>query len=296
MARLRAWVIHVAVPLVYGQALAFALRGTFRWKLLAAAQVFGLLDQLFAVYANDVADWKTDMGNTTYSRYSGGSRVVAEGKLTPLDLARAATVALLGMAALSVYLVFREQRTFMVVIAAVLAHLLWMYSFPPFRLSYRGHGEVLQGLGLGVVLPIAGYYIQAGTLDGIAPAILAPAFLLGYAANLTTALPDAPSDAAASKRTLAVRRGERAARRASVIVIAVAILATPLAAPETGMLAWATVAVLAFASLARNLPLLGSADSTSKDLCERFVTTNVATIALVLAGWSLALAATRLAT
>src|SRR5882724_8049257 len=152
MARLGAWVqasrpllqIRVAAPLAYGQALAFAANGTFRWDLFLAALLFGLLDQLFIVYANDVADDASDRYNTTYNRYSGGSRVIAEGKLGPVELAGAATVALLAMAAVCAHLVFHEHRVFMVVIAAIAAHLLWMYSFPPFRLSYRGGGELLQ--------------------------------------------------------------------------------------------------------------------------------------------------------
>jgi 1,4-dihydroxy-2-naphthoate octaprenyltransferase len=36
--------------------------------------LFGLFDQLFVVYANDVADYPSDLHNTTHGRYSGGSR------------------------------------------------------------------------------------------------------------------------------------------------------------------------------------------------------------------------------
>src|ERR1700753_2057211 len=140
MARLRAWVqasrplaqISVGVPLLYGQALAFAAYGTFRWKLFAAVQLFGLLDQLFVVYTNDVADFASDTHNTTHNRYSGGSRVIPMGLLEPVHLAGAAPAALLGMASVCAYLVFREHRAFMIVIAAISAHLMWMYSFPPF--------------------------------------------------------------------------------------------------------------------------------------------------------------------
>lgn len=297
MARLRAWIqasrplaqINVAVPLIYGQALAYAASGTFRWKLAGLVAAFGIFDQLLIVYANDVADFASDSRNTTFNRFSGGSRVVPEGKLTPLDLARAATLAFLGMAAVSAYTVFHERRPWMVVLAAIAAHLLWVYSFSPFRLSYRGQGEILQGIGLGVVLPIVGYYAQAGTLDGLRPVTLVPGFLLGYAGNLTTALPDAPSDAATGKRTYPVRRGERAARRASVVVIAAAALATPLAAPNGGVLAWLAAAGVAGAVLSRNLPLMDTADAKDGKLCERFVTSNGAAIVGVLATWIVAL-------
>jgi 1,4-dihydroxy-2-naphthoate octaprenyltransferase len=303
MTRLGAWVqasrplaqISVAVPLLYGQALAFAAYGTFRWKLFVAVHLFGLMDQLFIVFTNDVADAGSDAHNTTYNRYSGGSRVIVEGKLGQFDLAGAATVALLGMATVSAYLVFREHRAFMVVIAAIGAHLMWVYSFPPFRLSYRGFGEVLQGLGLGVLLPVAGFYAQAGTLTGLSPFTLIPGFLLGYAGHVVAALADAPSDAASSKRTLPVRRGEGAARRTGLVVIAAAALATPLAAPRAFIVGWVLAMAVAAAALVRSARLSPDADSVDRARCERFTGATLATISIVILAWSVVLVVTRLA-
>ena len=297
MARLGAWVqasrplsqIAVALPLAYGQALAFATYRAFTWKLFAVVHLFGLMDQLFIVYTNDVADYGSDLHNTTYSRYSGGSRVLAEGKLTQLDLARAATLALLGMAAASAYLVFREHRAFMVVIAAIAAHLMWVHSFPPFRLSYRGYGEALPGVGLGVLLPVAGFYAQAGTLTGLSLQTLLPGFLLGYAANVAVSLADAPSDAASGKRTLPVRRGEPAARRTGLATIAVAVLATPVATPRAGVVAWVLVVAAAGGALLRAARLAKGADSVNRAACERFTGAALGAITIVIAGWTLSL-------
>jgi 1,4-dihydroxy-2-naphthoate octaprenyltransferase len=279
---------------MYGQALAFAVHGAFRWRLFFAAQLFGLFDQLFIVFANDVADFASDSQNTTYTRYSGGSRVIPEGKLRPIDLAGAATVALFGMAAVCVHLVFREHRAFMVVIAAIAAHLLWMYSFMPFRLSYRGYGEVLHGLGAGVLLPLAGYYAQAGTVAGIGPATLLPGVLLGYAANVAGALGDAPSDAASGKRTLPVRRGERAARRTVLVAMAIAALLSPLAIPGAPVPWWPAFYAASAAALLRLARLSENADSTDRPRCERFTGAALGTIALLLVAWAVALATTRL--
>jgi 1,4-dihydroxy-2-naphthoate octaprenyltransferase len=302
MARLDAWVqasrplsqISIALPLAYGQALAFATYGAFSWKLFVAVHLFGLMDQLFVVYTNDVVDYASDVHNTTYSRFSGGSRVLVEGKLTQLDLARAATLALLGMAGVSAYLVFREHRAFMVVIAAIAAHMMWLYSFPPFRLSYRGHGEVLQGLGLGVLLPIAGFYAQAGTVTGLSPLMLVPGFLLGYAGNVIGALADAPSDAASSKRTLPVRRGEPRARRTALVAMAIATLATPLATPRAGVAGWVLVIAVASGALARAARLANDADSVNPLACERFTAAALSVITLVIFCWTIALFASRI--
>lgn len=297
MTLFRAWVqaarplaqVNIALPLLYGQALAFATHGTFRWKLFLCVHLFGLLDHLVIVFANDAADWQSDVRNATFNRFSGGSRVVPEGKLTPFALAQAALVTALAMGTLSAYLVFYEGRAFMVVIAAIALHLLWMYSFPPFRLSYRGHGEILQGLGLGVLLPVAGHYVQANTLDGLSIAGLLPAFLLGYAGNVVTALPDTPSDRATGKRSFPVRRGERAARRTAVALVIAAGVATPLAVPGSSKLGWAFTLILLLGVLAPSFRRLSSADSDHHEECERFVLWTGGAIQAALLAWTLAL-------
>jgi 1,4-dihydroxy-2-naphthoate octaprenyltransferase len=294
MARLRAWVqasrplaqIAVAVPLIYGQALAYAAHGTFRWKLFALVHLFGVFDCLFIVFGNDAVDWRSDVQNKTFNRFSGGSRVVPMGLTTPFTLAQASLLSLLALGATSTYFVFREGHAWMVVLAAISAHIFWVYGFPPFRLSYRGGGEVLQGLGLGLVLPVVGFYGQAGTLDGLRAATLFPAFLLAVAGNLTTALPDTPSDAATGKRTFSVRRGESAARHTSLALIAIAALATPLAVPSAGVAGSIAVAVGALLLLSRNLRLVARADATDRALCERFVARNLGAIHVVLLAWA----------
>lgn len=301
MARLRDWVqasrplalVLFAPPLLYGQALAYAAHGAFRWKLFGLVHLFGVLDQLLVVFANDAADWQTDTQNRTFNRFSGGSRVVPEGKLTPFALAQGALLALLAMGTTSAYLVFHEGRAWMVVLAAIAAHLLWVHGFPPFRLSYRGRGEILQGIGLGLLLPVVGFYVQANTLEGLKAATLLPAFLLGYAGNVTTALPDTPSDRESGKRTFSVRRGERAARRTSVALITVATLATPLAASRASIIGWAVTGLAAGVILSRSFRLIPTADATRKDECERFVSSNLAATLAVISGWAVALFVSR---
>jgi 1,4-dihydroxy-2-naphthoate octaprenyltransferase len=297
MERLAAWVqasrplaqINIAGPLIYGQSLAYAAHGTFRWKIAGLVALFGIADQLFIVFANDAVDYPSDAVNRTFGRFSGGSRVIPEGKLGPMDLARASLIALVVMGGVSAYLALREQRAFMVVIAAVAAHLFWMYSFPPFRLSYRGQGEILQATGLGVVLPIAGFYAQSSTFTGLSPLLLVPAFLVGYAGNVTTALPDTPSDAATGKRSFPVRNGEPAAQRTSLALLFAAAILTPIAAP--GIPTWSAVgiAVTVLAFLAPNLGLVSKANATNRSLCERFVVRNGAATQVLLLGWSASL-------
>jgi 1,4-dihydroxy-2-naphthoate octaprenyltransferase len=295
MARLDAWVqasrplsqIAIAVPLIYGQALAYSAHGAFRWKLCALVQLFGVFDCWLIVFGNDAVDWQSDARNTTFNRFSGGSRVVPMGLITPFALAQASLLSLLAMGATGVYLVFREGHAWMVVLAAISAHLFWVHGFPPFRLSYRGGGEVLVGIGFGILLPVVGFYGQANTLEGLHPATLFPPFLLGLAGSITTSVPDAPSDAATGKRTFSVRRGEKSARSTSLVLIAIAALATPLAVPGAGVVGSVSVAALTFFLLSRNLKLVARADATNHALCERFVARNLGAIHVALLAWAL---------
>jgi 1,4-dihydroxy-2-naphthoate octaprenyltransferase len=261
---------NIAPPLIFGQALAHTLAGQFDPVIAFFVLLFGIFDHLYIVFANDVADWKADMENATYNRFSGGSRVVPDGLLTPNQLAIAALCAVGGMVAVCMYLVFVERRMFMVVACSAAVGLLWAYSFPPLRLSYRGGGEWLQGIGVGIVLPMIGYHAQSGALLGVPWLVLASGFLLGWAGNVLTSLPDTPSDRAASKRSFPVRRGEASARLHVLASIALAAVLGPLEAPSSVVARCIAVAA-PISVLCRAVPLLRSAKSTNRPACERFV-------------------------
>ena len=130
--------INIALPLLLGQAMAFAALGRFSVGLLYCAGVFGTLAQLVIVFVNDFADRETDAHNTTFSRFSGGSRVLPEGRLAPATLRRAALVVLavfvlfcVGLAVLS--------RPWMPAFGLATALLVWAYNHPPLRLARISH-------------------------------------------------------------------------------------------------------------------------------------------------------------
>ncbi len=216
MTTLRAWVRaarplaqgNIAPPIVFGAALACANEDrSLRLVMLALALAFGLLDHLLIVFTNDYADRDHDTDHRTFA--SGGSGVLQSGALKPPALRRAAWAMALALLALSTAL---AAFSFPWMLAAWLAAcvLLVLYSLPPFAFSYRGGGELLQGLGVGVVLPLVGFYLQRGTL-AIPTSDLIAGFLLAASGNIATALPDVQADRAADKRTLAVFIERRAA-------------------------------------------------------------------------------------
>lgn len=203
---------YIFFPLLLGEALAFCRIGTVNWAVLGLTHLFGLCIQLFIVYANDYADYAVDVLNTTYTPFSGGSRVLVDGVLTRLELG-VASVTMTGCALLTGgWLHWAYQRPWALLFAAVALALLHAYSYAPFRLSYRGGGEVLQMLGVGAVLPLFGYYAQTGTLHRFAVATFWILLPTNLACAIATSLPDEPSDRRGRKRTASVWMGNRIAK------------------------------------------------------------------------------------
>lgn len=217
----------ILVPLLIGQAMAFRYGNTFGWVLLGYSIAFGALFQLYLLYTNDHADEAIDKTNHQHW-LSGGSRVLPEGKLTGDQLLAGSRVALVVLVVLVGSLAVFADRPLMLVASVLAVALCWAYNRPPMQWSYRGRGDVLQGMGCGVLLPLIGYYLQVGTVFGFPWPTLVPLFLIFYAGNMVTALPDFASDVNGGKRTFPVRHGQARARWTILGTLAVAFASLPV--------------------------------------------------------------------
>lgn len=217
---------YIFFPLLLGQSLWFSQSGSLNLPLAAFTWLFGLTVQLYIVYANDLADIAIDQLNSTFTPFSGGSRVLVEGKLTVPDLRKAVSIMVLlnGLIGAVLFTLDRPLAPSLILISLTL---LWLYSFPPVRLSYRGGGEFLQMAGVGLILPLFGYYVQAGSLH-VFPLHYAAALLpLQLACAFSTTLPDEPSDRAGGKKTISVTLG---GSRTRTLVIALHLMTIALLA------------------------------------------------------------------
>jgi len=275
MKKLRAWVkasrltsqSYIALPLILGQLIALHLTQRWDWWVFVLVQLFGLFDQLYIVYANDYADVETDMDNQTSTLFSGGSRVLVDGGLSREELGRGAWVMALCCAIIGAILSFAFGAWPVLGLVLLGLGLLWAYSYPPIELSYRGGGEFLQMLGVGVVLPLIGYSAQAGTLDGFPWMLLAVTSPLSLATAMCTALPDEPSDRRADKRTSTVLLGPLPARIAILVLnlagmLAMAFLFPPKIASLELPLLW--LLVLPGIATVSLLPLITSASAGTR--------------------------------
>lgn len=280
---------YIFFPLLLGQVLAFAHWQLFSWGLFLLAQLFGILIQLYIVYGNDYADRESDALNTTYNLYSGGSRVLVQGRVTAHHMRWAIriTVGLNILLAMALALFFELAWAPVFTAGALL--LLWAYSYPPLYMSYRGGGELLQTLGVAVLLPVFGYYIQTGTLTQFPFTLLLLLIPNHWACAVGTSLPDYPADRASHKRTAAVLLGPLTARRFVVLLHAVSVaLLFALGHVQTLGTA-AAVAALPTASIAAMVYYLPTAGTATQQLL-LFVTCNVAAVVFYVAGLSAAIA------
>ena len=293
--KLRAWLRaarplahgNIAPPILLGEAMASSGR-TLDLSLLVCAHLFGVLDQLVIVFANDFADEETDRNNATSTPFSGGSRVLVRGELRAHDLGRAALVMSASLLVFSGVVGWLFARPYLPLFAVVALALMQAYSFAPLKLSYRGGGELLQGLGIGIVLPTLGYYMQRGSLEGLSPWALFALFLFGVAGNVLTALPDTASDRLSQKRTWSVLFGEHHARTRAMAIVSLAqvLLAFSLHVRvlETGL-----VLLIPSVALLIAIRWLPAGDSSHRKPLLFFLISAAGAMTFAELGWSIAL-------
>jgi 1,4-dihydroxy-2-naphthoate octaprenyltransferase len=217
----------------------------FAWGQLAVTSI-----QLMTHYANDYFDLEADKANTTPTQWSGGSRVLPNGELPP-KVAFGAAVFLAGVALFAILtlgLVLSAPRAACLALVAALV-LAWAYSAPPVRLHSRGLGELDTAIIVTLLVPLAGYGLQVGTLDLSVVVSVLPLCFLQFAMLLAVEFPDEVGDASVGKRTLVVRMG---AGRAGVLYIFILLLpyVSLLGLTRLGMPWPAAAALLALAPLA----------------------------------------------
>lgn len=188
-------------------------------------QVAVTATQWMVHYANDYFDLAADRANPTPTQWSGGSRVLLDGRVPP-RLALAAALFLAAVALIAAFLLaFRLQTGPLTLPLLLLAlALAWSYSAPPLRLHSRGVGELTVSLLVPGLTVLVGYYLQAGRLALLPALAAAPLILFQFVMLLAIEIPDAAGDAAAGKATLVVRLGRERAGYLMLLVLALAYL------------------------------------------------------------------------
>lgn len=230
------------VPVVVGLSLA-PPRGAADAAIALATLAAAVLIQVAVNFANDCFD--AEAGIDTEARL-GPVRAVQAGLVSPGEMRRAFAMVVAAAVVLGIPLVARGGLAILAVgVASIVC--AWAYAGGPRPLASLGLGDVFVFVFFGVV-PVAGtVWLQRLAVGSDALVVSIPIALLAVAILVVNNLRDIPTDAAAGKRTLAVRIGERATRRQYAALVAAAAVWPLVLAPRFGFV---SLVVLASAPLA----------------------------------------------
>jgi putative NADPH-quinone reductase/1,4-dihydroxy-2-naphthoate octaprenyltransferase len=202
--------------------------------LLGYAVLF--LVEATTVFLNEWFDFESDRLNRNAGPFTGGSRVLVDGRLDRPAMrmgigltAGAAVAALIALIAVTP----AASGSTIAVLYTLFAMLAIVYTVPPVQLSHRGFGELDVAITHSAGAILAGYVAQGGGWMDSVPWLLAlPLGVAVLPSILLAGCPDHDADQAAGKRTLVVILGKHAAARLA--------MAACLAAPMLAALFWLT--------------------------------------------------------
>lgn len=211
-----------AAPILVGSSLGFAITGRFEPVLSILALVSIVAFNAGANMINDFYDHLSgnDWANKNITTFSGGSRYIQNGIVTPESM-KAAGLTLLTIGSVTgVIIVYLTGSIF--ILALGITGVLGGYSWtaPPGRFCYRFIGEPFIFTLFGLLPVYGAYYLQTRTLDFIP---LVPAFIVGIHITLVlliNSFPDRVADAAVNKKTFVVRFGVSAGVRLYRVLMA----------------------------------------------------------------------------
>lgn len=210
------------VPFLLGQGLGYAAAAEFRLAGFVAGLAFTWFGMAFIVLINDWADQQVDRLKRRMFPTGCSEKTIPDGHLRSGSVGAAGAIAaVMALASAVAYGLATDSHALMVFAAANML-LFAAYSLPPLRVNYRGGGELLEALGVGVTLPALNAAFQAPHVlggawwwpscwDPLLRDVAAGFFLVAFAGAVASGLSDEESDRKGGKRTLTVLLGNRAA-------------------------------------------------------------------------------------
>lgn len=246
------------VPVVLGTTAA----GEVIWWRFAAALVVAAALQIGVNYANDYFDGVR--GVDTHERL-GPPRLTASGVASPRSVLVAALAALGVAAVAGLALALVTEPVLILFVGALALVAAVLYSGGPRPYAGLGLGELMVFLFFGLMATCGTTFVMIESVPATAWWCGAAIGFLAVAILEANNLRDIPTDEASGKRTLAVRLGDRSARRLyrAIVVLAFATLVigvlVDLADEGAGLPQWALFGLGAWVFAIRPMEAAGSA-------------------------------------
>ena len=198
-----------AAPVLVGSSLGYAITGSFNFGLFILALLAIMALQAGANMANDYFDHISgnDWKNNNVTPFSGGSRYIQDGVLSPRTELLAALTALAAGSVIGLIIVLLTKSLLILILGVIGLLGGFFYTAPPIKLGYRCVGEFVIALLFGLLPVFASYYLQTGNIDIIPLLPAGIVAILIFLIILINEFPDLAADTAVNKKTLIVRLG-----------------------------------------------------------------------------------------
>ncbi len=190
-----------------------------------AALLVSLLLQIAVNFSNDYSD---GIRGTDENRV-GPVRLVASGLATAKQVKAAAYLCFVFASISGLFLAFRTSW-WLIALGLICIIAAWTYTGGAKPYGYFGFGEVSVFVFFGVVATVGSYFVQSGKITWQSFLVAVPIGTLSCGILAVNNLRDLPKDALAHKKTLAVRIGDRNARKMFVGLILIAHFSAALSA------------------------------------------------------------------
>jgi 1,4-dihydroxy-2-naphthoate octaprenyltransferase len=214
------------VPILLGSVIAWHGSGEFNWVYFLLALLGGVFIHAGLDLANDYFDHTSgvDEINPYHNPFSGGSRAIQDGLLSPTQVLWGSIICFSIGAGIGLFLDFTLPGHTLLIIGLVGVFLAFFYSATPIRIGYTSLGEIACGLGFGPVMVLGSYYVQTGRLAWQPLWASLPVGILIALVLYINEFPDYQADKQANKKTLVVILGKKKAIRLYPVLLLLSYL------------------------------------------------------------------------
>ncbi len=208
---LRAPFVSVTLSgVLLGTATAFFVSGTADITSFLVVVFVTINGHISANLFNDYFDHRSgnDVINKNITPLSGGSRAIQDGGQSVSMVLLSACLFLALSVFAGCWFVYAKQNINLAYFGLAGLVLGYAYTAPPFKLVYRGLGELTIIITFGLFIVGGAYLAQTGNITSSAIAASLPAGLLTAVILIVNGFPDRIADEASNKRTFVVRFGK----------------------------------------------------------------------------------------
>ena len=200
------------LPFVLGTLLAYKINSVFSMEIFLLGVSGVILIMLSTYHSGEYFDYQGDViSNRLHdNQFAGGTRILPNGKISPLVPFWTSIVALILAGIIGIILQFvLKTGPYTLLLGFIGAFPGFFYSTKPIRLVQRGIGEIFIGFCYGWLPVASAYYIQTGAIHPVIHWVAIPIGLTIFNVILLNEFPDYEADMATDKKNLLYRVGKK---------------------------------------------------------------------------------------